>query len=180
LRYDAEVIRDRRAWIVCAALGLFAAIGAAPVLADTTLPPNADVRVGSTVNLETFTRAIAARYNVRLHRVVAADIDRDGDVDFVAATDAGLLVWVNDGQGQLTAKTPERGSAPITLAPDGAWHGDSSRRELSVQNELPSTRVPSAHAHAPPPKVAPIRSPSHAVRFLDPAYDARISRAPPR
>jgi hypothetical protein len=153
---------------------------AVPAHAETTLPANADVRVGSAVNLETFTRAVAMRYHVELRRVVAADIDRDGDLDFVAATDAGLRVWVNDGRGQLTAKTPENGSAPIAYASGVAWNGESSPREFSVQNELPSPRVHSAYAHAPPPAVTTIRSPFQAARVPSAAYGVRTPRAPPR
>ncbi len=160
---------------VCALL--FVAV---PAHAEATLPANADVRVGSAVNLETFTRAVATRYHVELRRVVAADIDRDGDVDFVAATDAGLRVWVNDGGGQLTAKAPQHGSAPIAWAPGVAWNGESSRRELSVQNELPSPRVHSPYAHAPPPAVTTIRSPFPAARVPSPVYGVRTPRAPPR
>jgi hypothetical protein len=156
---------------------LFAAV---PAHADTSLPANADVRVGSAVNLDTFTRAVATRYHVELRRVVAADIDRDGDMDFVAATDGGLRVWVNDGRGDLTAKTPTQGIPPVVIAPGVAWNGDSSRRDLSVQNELPSPRVHSPYAHAPPPAVAAARSPFQAAFGPSPTCGARIPRAPPR
>jgi len=182
LRYHARVIRIRvgksaltTALIACALL--FVAV---PAHAESTLPANADVRVGSSVNLETFTHAVATRYHVELRRVVAADIDRDGDVDFIAATDAGLRVWVNDGGGRLTAKTPQQSSAPSACAPGVAWDGENSLRELSVQNELPAPRVHSPYAHAPPPAVSTIRSPLQAARVPSPVFGIRTPRAPPR
>jgi hypothetical protein len=182
LRYHAHVIRIRgrssattTALIACALM-----LVAIPAHAESTLPANADVRIGSTVTLETFTHAVATRYHVELRRVVAADIDRDGDVDFIAATDAGLRVWVNDGSGRLTARTPRNGSTPTACAPGVAWNGENSRRELSVQNELPAPRVDSPYAHAPPPAVSTIRSPLQAARVPSPVYGIRTPRAPPR
>ncbi len=181
MRYHADVIRDRaRLSVIATAVVLCALFRTAPAAADTALPANADVRVGSAVTLEAFTRAVATRYHVLLRRVVAADIDRDGDVDFVAATDGGLRVWVNDGRGQLTAKAPQQGVAPIAFAPGVAWNGDSSSRDLSVQNELPSPRVHSSYAHAPPPPAGTVGAPSQPGHVPSPTRGARIPRAPPR
>jgi hypothetical protein len=179
LGYHADVFRDRGRVLLLVIAFAVALFAAAPAHADTSLPANADVGVGSAVNLDTFTRAVATRYHVELRRVVAADIDLDGDVDFVAATDGGLRVWVNDGRGHLTAKTPQHGVASIVIDSDVAWNGDSSRRDLSVQNELPSSRVHS-YAHAPPPANASVRFALKAARVPSPTSGARIPRAPPR
>ena len=175
------MICDRdRVPVVGMALVIVALFAAVPAHADTSLPANADVRVGSAVNLDTFTRAVATRYHVELRRVVAADIDRDGDVDFVAATDGGLRVWVNDGRGDLTAKTPAQGIAPVVIASGVAWNGDSSRRDLSVQNELPSPRYTLRTRMDRRRRSRPhvLRSRLHS--FQAPPAALGIPRAPPR
>src|SRR4030095_8324632 len=79
--------------------------GATAARATTTLPGlprGAVVRVGATVDAATFARAVATRYHVVLQRVIATDLDRDGDLDVVSTTERGFLVWVNDGTGRLT------------------------------------------------------------------------------
>ena len=38
--------------------------------------------------------------------LVATDIDGDGDPDLIAATDAGLAIWVNDGRGRFARAPP--------------------------------------------------------------------------
>jgi hypothetical protein len=52
--------------------------------------------------------------------VVTADIDADGDLDVVAASESlELFVWTNDGTGHLTRQTPHRspGWQPMPGAP---------------------------------------------------------------
>jgi hypothetical protein len=54
--------------------------------------------------------------DLKISSLVAADVDADGDLDIVAADAANgsvdILVWVNEGDGRLTRKQPNR---PKTL-----------------------------------------------------------------
>src|SRR3954471_4856853 len=74
-----------------------------------TLPEHADVRAGGGVEAAAFRRLVASRYDVEFNHVVAADIDRDGDIDVIATTDRTFTVWVNDGTGHLTSQRPSQG-----------------------------------------------------------------------
>lgn len=172
--------RNRRSFVIAAALVSCSAVAAAPARADTTVPANADVRVGSTVDADAFSRQITAKYHLVVRRVVATDIDRDGDLDFVAATDAGLLVWVNDGAGHLTAQPPRHDVPVAGLTPGTAWHGDEAHRELSLQNEPPTAGAQATYAHGPPAAVAVAASPRHTDRPNGPSLATRVPRAPPR
>src|SRR5579862_7732885 len=126
---------------------------AAPAHAGT-VPAGSVVRVDAgrrTIDVAAFARTIATRYQVVLQRVVTADIDRDGDLDVVAATDRGFLVWVNDGSGRLTSQTPRPQSGLLGGSADDTWSGGQTRHNETIQNDdLPSTRLPGAYAHAPP------------------------------
>jgi hypothetical protein len=56
--------------------------------------------------------------------VVQTDIDRDGDLDLIAATGHGeMLVWLNDGHGRFTRKPRggDRGVSTGPLAVQAAW-----------------------------------------------------------
>jgi len=48
--------------------------------------------------------------NLPVSSLITADLDADGDLDIVAADRSnggiGIVVWVNDGAGRLTRKTP--------------------------------------------------------------------------
>ena len=48
--------------------------------------------------------------NLQVSSLITADLDADGDLDIVAADRSnggiGIVVWVNDGAGRLTRKTP--------------------------------------------------------------------------
>ena len=77
-----------------------ASVCAASPARAATVPSGAVIRTDRTVDVATFSRFIEARFSVVLRRVVAADIDRDGDVDILAATDRGFFVWLNDGAGE--------------------------------------------------------------------------------
>jgi FG-GAP-like repeat len=122
---------------------------ASPAFAGT-VPAGSFVCVGHAIDLDAFTHTIAARYHVVLERVVAADIDRDGDLDVVAATDRGFLVWVNDGNGRLTSQTPRPKTGLDGRSPGETWSGGRSRHAETIQNDVPSTRLAAACAHAPP------------------------------
>src|SRR5262245_65926654 len=61
-----------------------------------------------------FARQVALSYHVDAQHVLAADIDRDGDLDVLAATDDGFKIWVNGGTGRLPYRTPEAWSIPCS------------------------------------------------------------------
>ena len=143
-----------------------------------TVPAGSVVHTGPTIDVAAFARTIAIRFDIVVRRIVTADIDRDGDLDVVAATDRGFFVWVNDGTGRLTSQTPKPTSG-LDGGPGDTWNGDRSCRAESIQNDAPSTRMTPAYAHAPP--AAP------AADFPDFAFafrcrvdrGAHIPRAPP-
>jgi hypothetical protein len=116
----------------------------------TALPRGAVVRVGPTVDAAAFARAVATRYHVVLQRVVTADIDRDGDLDVLSTTERGFFVWVNDGTGRLTSQTPKHRPYIDGTAPPDTWNGAGPRDEETIQSEVPSSKLPSERAHAPP------------------------------
>src|SRR5262245_47088413 len=73
--------------------------------------------------------------------VVEGDVDRDGDLDLVAATPSGdLLIWINDGRGRFTrqpaSNTRGVSSEPVVVqttwreapAISGAVHTDIAPR----------------------------------------------------
>jgi hypothetical protein len=144
-----------------------------------TVPAGSVVRVGGAIDLAAFTRTIATRYHVELQRVAAADIDRDGDLDVVAATDRGFLVWVNDGSGRLTSQSPREKSGLDGHAPADTWSGGQSPRGDTIQNDAPSPRLANAYAHGPPASPSQVLlSPLSGYRSVF-ALSAQIPRAPP-
>src|SRR5215831_5607493 len=76
---------------------------AAPARAGS-LPPRAEVGLTSGIETELFRRLVSSRYHVEYRIVLAADVDRDGDLDVLASTDRSVTVWVNDGAGHLSAQ----------------------------------------------------------------------------
>ncbi|MBI3491415.1 MAG: VCBS repeat-containing protein [Acidobacteria bacterium] len=143
------------------------------------VPAGTVVRIGRAIDTAAFARAVDRQFHVQLRRVVATDIDRDGDLDIVASTDRGFIVWVNDGAGRLTSQSPKHAPTVDGTAPAGEWRGGGSRRDLTVQNDAPSSRIEIEDALAPPPTVT-----RHAVRqdrrlHADAARGARTPRAPP-
>jgi hypothetical protein len=134
---------------------------------------------GRTIDVAAFARTIATRYHVVLQRVVTADIDRDGDLDVVAATDRGFLVWVNDGSGRLTSQTPDPKPGLEGGSPDDTWSGGRARHDETIQNDSPSPRLATVFAHAPPP-APPADLPAFGTACRsDIGLSAHIPRAPP-
>ena len=165
----------RRGAVACAA-ALIVILAHARIAFGGTL--RVDVRAGVRFDVAAFSAA-ALRYHIHVHRAVAADIDHDGDLDVVAATDTGVLVWVNDGFGRLTSQPPTR-PLGIEAQPSGAeWRGGESHVEETIQTPGPHVPVPDAYAHAPPTLVAAFRVPvdSSIVLAAPPTYGA--PRAPP-
>jgi hypothetical protein len=144
-----------------------------------SVPAGSVVRVDRAIDAAAFARTIFARYHVVLRRVVAADIDRDGDLDVVAATDCGFLVWVNDGSGRLTSQPPKPTGALDGHAPADTWSGDPARHDETIPNDPPSTPLPTTHAHGPPH--SPSATLSNLTTVRRPAADRNphTPRAPP-
>src|SRR4029079_4790507 len=92
-----------------------------------------------------------ARYNVGLSQAVVADIDRDGDGDVLATTDDGLSVWVNDGEGQLTAESALRQTPIDDLQALSAWDRPTRQVDDTIQNVAPTPRLPTTRSPSPPP-----------------------------
>src|SRR6266446_201651 len=95
--------------------------GLAPSAGAATLPVNAEIGVGTRVDVTTFERTVSNQYHVAFRKVVTADIDRDGDLDVLAATDRSLVVWVNDGSGHLTTQVPIKALAVAGRSPATTW-----------------------------------------------------------
>jgi hypothetical protein len=186
LRYDREVIAQRvRASIhasirrsVIVALAAACVCAASPARA-ATVPSGAVIRTDRTVDVATFSRFIEARFSVVLRRVIAADIDRDGDLDILAATDRGFEIWLNDGAGRLTSQSAKHKAAVEGQTPADTWRDDEARDEETVQNELPSPRAVTEHAHAPPLPVRQLAPASSVALHSDCSRGTRAPRAPP-
>lgn len=126
---------------------------------------------------DSFARQIALSYHVDPHRVLAADIDRDGDLDVLAATDDGFKVWVNDGTGQFTSRTPD--SSPLA---DGHPVANSQGGAESLDREtIQSESIPivATYAHAPPDIASRSTATFDAVVRRSSTLGSRTPRAPP-
>jgi len=83
--------------------------------------------------------------DLKISSLVAADLDADGDLDIVAADPANgsvdILVWVNDGDGRLTRKRPERpksfGAEPLAPSVDP----QQSTVVVSIQPDSPAVQT---------------------------------------
>ncbi len=140
------ILRARRATAIAFAIGIAASAQARAA----SVPAGTVVRVGRAIDTVAFARAMDRQFDVQLRRVVAADIDRDGDLDIVATTDRGFMVWVNDGAGRLTSQSPRHAPVVEGGAPADTWHRGHSHRDLTVQNDAPAPRIAARYAHAPP------------------------------
>ena len=143
------------------------------------MPDGSTIRVDRALDVAAFARVVANRDHVVLHRIVAADIDRDGDLDVLASSDRGFLVWVNDGTGRLTSQAPKPHPAIDGDAPLDTWSGARSRDEETIQNELPSLRLPDERTHAPPLSISPTAVRSAVAPSGAAPRDGSAPRAPP-
>ena len=144
-----SVIRAARA-----ALLLLATIAvASSAAADTPLHEALSLDVGANgVDVALFRQMVAARYHVRVERIVASDIDRDGDVDIVAASSRTLMIWLNDGVGHLEQQQGPHHVPVVAGQPaDGTWNHRDEQRDDSLQDGAPSLSIFSIRAHDPPP-----------------------------
>jgi hypothetical protein len=138
------------------------------------------VRVDRAVDIAAFRHIIEARYAIVVQRIVAADIDRDGDVDVVAATDRGFFVWVNDGAGSLRSETAKHRPVIEGRAPTDTWQGRAEHTEDTIQNDDgPSPRLPTAYTHGPPPQVSRRIASSDTTLLTDPRRGTSTPRGPP-
>jgi hypothetical protein len=110
--------------------------------------------------------------------LIAADIDADGDLDVVGIDEfRRLVVWENDGTGQLTRKSPTQ--------PDGA----GASRALPWVADQPATTQASMHHRSAPLDVSMARcadacgylprSSAVASGPLSPTLSTNSPRAPP-
>jgi hypothetical protein len=123
---------------------------ASSVAQAASLPVDADVRVGRCIEPASFRWLVASRYHVEFNKVIAADIDSDGDIDVVATTDHSFTVWVNDGAGHLTSQRPTERPAIASQAPATTFSQDDDRAQPSSNDGVPGTALPAEKAHAPP------------------------------
>jgi hypothetical protein len=75
----------------------------------------------------------------RLVAIVTADIDADGDLDVVASdTDLQIHVWVNDGAGHLTPRSPMRTTTWGAVPPLPSVDARRTTRESCTPSSPPS------------------------------------------
>jgi len=165
-----------RLYAIALALVFVAATHAA---AQASVPVGAEVRVDRAIDLKTFTQTVSRQYAVTVRRAVAADIDRDGDLDVITATDREFLVWINDGHGVLTSQRPDRGPVVDGGAPADSWRPYGPDRQETIQSDPPSPKTAAASAHAPP-RIAVSRAwSSRPARYAAVVRGASVPRAPP-
>jgi hypothetical protein len=115
----------------------------------------------------------------RFVRVVAGDVDRDGDIDVVASLGSlDLIVWTNDGAGHFTrlASSSHTVLQNQPLAP--TVDGDSLASNEWIQNDLPRAEVESLRACDIDDPASPVTA---LVRLATSQNGGRVrsSRAPP-
>ncbi|MFI5178085.1 MAG: FG-GAP repeat domain-containing protein [Vicinamibacterales bacterium] len=171
-------VRGRRRAVAAAGVALTLSLVSASARA-ATLPAGAEIRIGGAVDAAAFARVVASRYHVAFRRVVATDIDRDGDLDVVVAGDRGLEVWVNDGRGRFTSQSPRHGRSVDDDAPTHAWHERPARPIETIQNRAPFPQVSNDRAHLPPAAPAPCTTAADTALRAGAPDGCRIPRAPP-
>jgi len=168
----------RRGAVTCA-MTVLALLAAANSAIAAPAPLRADVRVGGPIDIAAFEQFVALRYHIQVRKIVAADIDRDGDVDVVAATDRGFMVWVNDGRGHLTSLPPAHRSS-VDGTPGGtASQSDSTVVQEPIQDDLRPALSSGSTAHAPPTFGSTDRFIPHTSGVHDRHVGCRTPRAPP-
>ncbi len=143
----------------------------ASVARAATLPSIAD-RFGDPLSGPTRT--------IEVRVAVAADIDQDGDIDLVANTNIGLLVWVNDGTGHLDTQAP--GSVPVTHEeePATSWSGGDLRRPESLPTSGVSVPLVTSATHASPQQTSRLLDGSRPQASIGRGLLLFAPRAPPR
>jgi hypothetical protein len=139
----------------------------------------ADVAAGRQIDVVAFERFVAVRYHIEFRKVVAADVDHDGDVDVVAATDRGFIVWLNDGAGHLTSQPPAHRPSIDGRDSGPSWHGRDGQVDEPLQDDLPSVPLPGLYSHAPPAFVPSSYCYADVAVRPEAAFGCRTPRAPP-
>jgi hypothetical protein len=160
---------------LCAALSCLSG----PAAEAATLPAHAQVRAGRCVEPAAFRGLVASRYHVEFERVVATDIDRDGDIDVVATTDDSFTVWVNDGDGHLTAQPAPNGPALEGRAPTPTWRDDDTNSDPTTYDGSTPTITLVVQAHAPPATAARRAMRLDTFAFASDRTRLGVPRAPP-
>ena len=87
--------------------------------------------------------------DLKISSFVAADLDADGDLDIVAADAANgsvdILVWVNDGDGRLTRKQPERPKTLGTAPQEPSVDRQHTTFVASIQPDTPGVQTACAN-----------------------------------
>ena len=115
----------------------------------------------------------------RFVRVVAGDVDRDGDIDVVASLGSlDLMVWTNDGAGHFTRLASSSHTALQNQPPAPTVDGDSLASNEWIQNDLPRADVESRRACGIDDPASPFTA---LVRVATGQNGGRVgsSRAPP-
>ena len=146
------------------------------VLVALALVPAASAAAHPT-DANTFAHQVAVSYHVDPHHVLAADIDRDGDLDVLAATNDGFIVWVNDGAGRFTTQTPEPRPLVDGHPAGSSWNGAESLDRETIQSE--SIPIVASCAHAPPDDASRSNAAFDALVRGSSALGYRPPRAPP-
>jgi len=86
--------------------------------------------------------------DLKVSSLVAADLDADGDLDIVAAANGSpdIVVWVNDGEGRLTRKLPERPKTLGSEPPAPSVDQGSTTIAASIQSDSPAVQTICANA----------------------------------
>ena len=124
-----------------------------------------------------FARQIALSYHVDAQHVLAADIDRDGDLDVLAATEDGFKVWVNDGTGRFTSRSPEPGALVDGHPTVNSQNAAELLDHETIQSE--SISIVATYDHAPPDSSSRSTTTFDAVVRRRTFLDSRTPRAPP-
>ena len=113
-------------------------------------------------------------------RVVADDVDRDGDIDVVASLDSlDLAVWKNDGAGHFTREPSSRHTSLQAQPPAPSVNGDPLTSSEWIQNgHQRGAAFESLSERADDDPETPFSSFVRAAIGLD-GPRARSSRAPP-
>jgi hypothetical protein len=113
-------------------------------------------------------------------RVVADDVDRDGDIDVVASLDSlDLAVWKNDGAGHFTRQPSSRHTSLQTQPPAPSVDGDPlSSNEWIQNNQQRGAAFESLRERTADDPETPFTSVIRAAIGPDDTR-ARSSRAPP-
>jgi len=170
---------DRRARAAAFVLVAAALVTAAAPAQAETVPAGAVMRIEGRVDTSAVARFLSVHYQIEPRRIIAADIDRDGDVDVLAATDRSLLVWVNDGEGRLTSRAPARAPVLAGETPGHAWRHRTVREQDTIQNDAPTPRMAPAAANVSPSISTQAIAPTCSSRPADRTRGGSVPRAPP-